>query len=163
MKNRHIVGFALWAAPIPICIAQAICPPGFISVGAATPSNNHCIPEVTNTSLPTPTPREQRLARYGAIAGSDNVILGFSKDQRSKRSAKLVAINDCKSKGGLNCSLDLEYNNQCAAIVSGENTYATASGISEQDATDTAMEMCIKNNEKCEPYYANCTDSVPAN
>lgn len=143
----------------PRVYAQAACPAGFESVAAADPSHTHCVPEASQQSQSTSHWRW--LSRYGAIAGSSNTIFGYAKDERSRGAARKSAIQDCKDKGGIDCSLDIEYSNQCAAVVGGNFSYATARGPSEDSAIAFARGICKKRNEACAVKYINCTDAVP--
>ncbi|WP_392389941.1 DUF4189 domain-containing protein [Acinetobacter courvalinii] len=42
---------------------------------------------------------------------------------RSKRQAEKAALTECRAKGGKKCEVDLAYYNQCAVMVTGDNSY----------------------------------------
>lgn len=137
--------------------AQAICPPGFMSVGGA----GQCIPEPTQGAQEAPR-RQQWTDRWGAIAIGDPGILGTSRDQPNKRAAKNAAIKHCIERGGAKCKSVKEYKNQCISVASGKSGSAHAFGPDELDARRRSISMCEgTGSSNCRILYSNCTDAVP--
>ncbi|WYX24884.1 DUF4189 domain-containing protein [Achromobacter xylosoxidans] len=102
--------------------------------------------------------------RWGAIATDGKAgSLGFSTDMESKRKAEKAAMADCQAKGGTNCELDIAYYNQCAVVVTGENTYLAQSAATEDLATSIAMGKCQKGNTNCRVLYTGCSTAVRIN
>lgn len=142
------------------CVAQAICPPGFISVGSA----GQCIPEAPSGSQAQQLPSRIWQDRWGAIALGDPDVLGVSSNQTTKRKARQLAILDCSSRGGKNCASIKEYKNQCIAVASGKHRSSNANGPDEEETKSRAISTCHKaDGELFEIVYSNCVDQAPLN
>src|SRR3546814_2123312 len=74
--------------------------------------------DVCSSDLPA-VPQVKWEDSWGAIAiddirGEAGIVTGFP----SKRKAKKAAIEECRKRGGEDCSISIIYTNQCAAVVS---------------------------------------------
>jgi len=106
--------------------------------------------------------------RWGAIA-YDPVTgkVGVANDMASKRKATKGAIDHCKSKGGTSCEIQIDYSNQCGAIVYGDLggdriKSATASAARVKEAEDRALGNCKKlAGVECKVFYSGCSYPEP--
>ncbi|MFK3649759.1 DUF4189 domain-containing protein [Lysobacter enzymogenes] len=151
-------------------VAEQGCAAGFAPNPAptGTPGANQCmpIPGYGGTGPSSGPPPPQWAKRWGAIA-YDPVTgkVGTSSDMTSQRKAVKGALDHCKSKGGTSCAIQIDYSNQCAAIVYGgdgdEIQSATASAASPREAEEVALNNCQRSaGVQCKVFYAGC--SYPA-
>jgi len=85
-------------------------------------------------------------------------ILGVSTDKRSEREASQVAINDCRSKGGMNCQIEATYDNQCAAVIVGDGGYNAPNAATVDRAVELGMKTCrASGRSNCHVYYSACS------
>lgn len=136
------------------------CPPGMYPANPGSTSGvNACypIPGYGNQQAQPPAPQWER--RWGALATSaPDGILGVSTDKRSKQEASEVAVQDCQSKGGMNCKVELPYYNQCAAVVVGDGAYNTPSAPTVDEAVAMGMKTCRSSGRAgCHVYYSACS------
>ena len=101
-------------------------------------------------------------SRWGAIAtDGPKGAMGVATDKRSKREASQVAMQDCQSKGGVNCKIDTAYYNQCAAVVVGDGGYNASSATTVDRAVELGMKTCHDaGRTNCHAYYTACSLSV---
>jgi len=85
--------------------------------------------------------------------------MGVSKDQRSPDASVNAAISDCKSKGGVNCRIEISYGNGCVAMVFGNALKNTAGGKTIEAAEGKAMSECAKDDVNCHVYYSSCSNA----
>ncbi|MDP9930067.1 DUF4189 domain-containing protein [Variovorax paradoxus] len=139
------------------------CPPGSIDHNNGRAGAIVCSPIPGYGQQQAPQqPATQWESRWGAIATSvPDGILGVATDKRSKQEASQVAVQDCQSKGGLNCKIKIPYDNQCAAIVVGDGGYNASSAITVDRAVELGMKTCRDGGlANCHTYYTAC--SLPA-
>ena len=139
--------------------AHANCPPGSYLV--SNPTNTYCLPD-PNYRAPQQAPRQpaqQWESRWGAIAtDGPNDALGVATDKRSKREASRAAMQDCQSKGGVNCKVDTAYDNQCAAVVVGDGGYNVTSAATVDVAIEAGRNTCRNAGRgNCRAYYSACS------
>jgi hypothetical protein len=95
---------------------------------------------------------------WGAIAAdADNGSLGTVVGMSSEQEAQRAALAQCRAKGGAKCEVDLTYYNQCAVMILGNKTYATARAETIERATQLGMKICNTENTKCRVYYSDCS------
>jgi hypothetical protein len=139
------------------------CPPGTIDHNNGRAAAIVCSPIPGYGQQQTPQqPIEQWERRWGAIAtDGPNGALGATTDKRSKQEASQVAMQDCQSKGGVNCKIDTAYYNQCAAVVVGDGGYNVPSAATVDRAVELGMKTCHDaGRTNCHAYYTAC--SLPA-
>ncbi|RYF58706.1 MAG: DUF4189 domain-containing protein [Cytophagaceae bacterium] len=104
-------------------------------------------------------PPEQWERRWGAIT-TDAVkgVIGVTVDQRSEGEASQAAVADCKRQGGVNCRIDVTYDNQCAVLVVGANGYNTPNAATRARATELGMKTCRDSGSPdCRVLYSACS------
>ncbi|RST45010.1 DUF4189 domain-containing protein [Variovorax sp. DXTD-1] len=133
------------------------CPPGQIAYGSG-PGLNMCGPDNRQQQAPQ-QPAEQWERRWGAIATSvPDGVLGVSTDKSSNREASQTAISDCAAKGGLNCKIEIAYDNQCAAVVVGDGGYNAPIATTINKAVEVGMKTCRDaGRSNCHVYYSACS------
>ncbi|MGJ7491923.1 DUF4189 domain-containing protein [Variovorax sp. ZT4R33] len=144
----------LWAG---IVHAQAACPPGQIPYGSGN-GLNVCGPSNRQQSAPQP-PAPQWESRWGAIAtDAPKGVIGATVDKPSKREASQAAVSDCQQQGGVNCRIDVAYDNQCAVLVVGVNGYNTPNAATVEKATELGMKTCREaGSTDCRVLYSACS------
>jgi hypothetical protein len=147
---------SLWMFLGSTALAQQ-CPPGQIAYGLG-PGLNMCGPDNRQPQAPQ-QPVEQWESRWGAIAtDGPNDALGVATDKRSKREASQVAMQDCQSKGGVNCKIDIAYDNQCAVVVVGDGAYNVPNAATVDKAVELGMKTCRSSGRSnCHVYYSDCS------
>ena len=134
--------------------AEGNCPPGQYPVGGQGWQGCNPIPGYENQQ---PAPRWER--RWGAIAtDGTNDALGVATDRRSEREASQMAMQDCRSKGGVNCKIDITYDNQCAAVVVGGGGYNVSNAATVNKAVASGVKACeSEGRSNCRAYYTACS------
>ena len=149
--------------------SEGRCPPGYF------PTNNPdfvgCAPSYGSggyasgyspTSAPKPPdPGARWKFRWGAIVvdagkGKFGGADGFERPSQAKK----AAIRDCRSNGGKQCKLLIEYYNQCGALVAGDNMHEAFAGPLSEQVTNRALESCNKVTNNCQIYYVGCSYPV---
>lgn len=106
-------------------------------------------------------PQSHWKSRWGAIATDEpHGALGFSSGIKSGSSAEKAAINDCKAKGGVNCTVQVSYSNACGAVVVGDTVFNANWGNSVQEAVKKGIDMCNKASTNCHAYFTTCSPPV---
>ncbi len=96
--------------------------------------------------------------RWGAIAtDATKAALGVAINVDSQQLAKARAISDCKSKGGINCKIQLAYHNQCAAMIVGNKMMNTWRAETIDEAANLGLSECNKDDSNCRVYYSGCS------
>lgn len=99
--------------------------------------------------------------RWGAIV-TDNAagVGGTAANHTSKSEAIATAMSDCTKRGGTQCTLDLAYYNQCAAVAWGDAYRSTSGGPTKENAESHAMDKCSQNAKNCKVVYSACSMAV---
>src|SRR3546814_4114213 len=97
------------------------------------------MPEVSKPAVP----QVKWADSWGAIAiddirGEAGIVTGFP----SKRKAKKAAIEECRKRGGEDCSISIIYTNQCAAVVS-NSVMSSSANRSEEHTSELPSLMRI--------------------
>ena len=67
-------------------------------------------------------------------------------------------MQDCQSKGGGNCKIDIAYDNQCAVVVVGNGGYNVPIAETLDKATEIGMKTCRSaGRSNCHVYYSDCS------
>jgi len=103
-------------------------------------------------------PPERWADHYGAIATDEpRGAMGASTDMPDRRSAENAAASNCRAKGGVNCTMQIWYVNQCVALVVGGKIFNVNSGATVAQATEKGMQMCKPAANDCHIYYSACS------
>src|SRR3546814_17411422 len=87
------------------------------------------------------------------VCSSDLIVTGFP----SKRKAKKAAIEECRKRGGEDCSISIIYTNQCAAAVSNSVMSSSANAPTMREAIETGMQTCNEiGTACCAVYWSGC-------
>lgn len=117
-------------------------------------------PQQPQQQLP-PQPSGYWEKTWGAIAPSPvGGVLGTATGASSKEEAERLALEDCKAKGGGACKVDLVYHNQCAAMVLGKMVFNLSSAASVEEAAESGIRRCQKEDTDCRIYYSACTEPI---
>ncbi len=138
-------------APGEAARAEGRCPPGYYPVGGDRASDCAPIPGAQNdgsglensgaVSIPN------RADTYGAIvwsSGSDGgTLYNVTTGALSREQAQASALGQCRSEGGIDCRLALDFSNGYYAVaVAGKNEAAVDSGPTERTAKRKAQAAC---------------------
>jgi hypothetical protein len=158
--SRSLLVASLWLLGTGGAHAEGGCPPGMYPFQFAPNQPTSCapIPSAGNQQAPQP-PSEQWERRWGAIAtDAPNGVIGVTIDKRSKREASQAAVSDCQQQGGVNCRIDVAYDNQCAVLVVGVNGYNTPNAATAEKATELGMKTCRDaGSPDCRVLYSACS------
>ncbi len=96
---------------------------------------------------------------WGAIAMDDNKgVAGIVTDLRSKRSAKKAAIAECRSRGGVDCTIARTYKNQCLVVAVSSSKSQIVNAATINRATELAMRDCASDGSSdCRIFYSGCS------
>lgn len=150
-----------------VAYAEGNCPPGYYPIGAPSgqggPQSCAPIPGYNNTQQPTPSheeaPPRQWASKWGAIA-TDKAkgVLGAVTGLSSKSQAQQAALTECLAKGGSPCKLEIAYDNECAAVVVGDNGYNVGADATLDKVVTLGMKTCTDaKNNNCHVYYSACS------
>lgn len=141
--------------------AEGGCPPGSFPIGGRSVAACAPIPGYGNQQAPQlPVPQWER--RWGAIAtDAPKGVIGVTVDKQSKREASEAAIGDCQQQGGVNCKIDVAYDNQCAVLIVGAKGYNTPNAPTVEEATELGMKTCREaGSTNCRVLYSACSRPV---
>jgi len=138
--------------------AEGNCPPGQYAVGGQGWQGCNPIPGYGNQQQRPQQPTPQWESRWGAIAtDGPKGAMGVATDRGSERDASQAAMQDCQSKGGVNCQIDAAYDNQCAAVVVGGGYNVSSRGTVDQ-AVAVGMKICRDaGRANCHVHYSACS------
>ncbi|OEZ02391.1 hypothetical protein BIY45_00875 [Stenotrophomonas sp. BIIR7] len=158
-------------------LAEGGCPPGQYPIGGQGVQGCAPIPGSGSGSgesvAPRPTGKWE--TRWGALAedASANergvvVATGVAESRKSKGEASRIALEQCRSGGGLKCKVLTTYYNQCIAVVDPKPKSQGGSGgrsviytaKSADIATAEAMKRCSPDGaDACSIIYSACSMS----
>lgn len=137
--------------------AEGGCPAGMIPYQGNNLSSCAPLPGGYNQQSSQPA-GPQWATRWGAIATDPEAsALGVAVSLPSKRKATKAAMADCKAKGGVNCTVDFSYYNQCASMVMGANRFRVNSAATVEEATEASLRSCRSSDSDCRVYYTACS------
>jgi hypothetical protein len=140
--------------------AEGGCPPGMYPFRFAPNQPSSCAPIPGNGNQQTPQQQiTQWERRWGAVAtDGPRGAMGVATDRGSEREASQAAMQDCQSKGGVNCQIDTAYDNQCAAVVVGDGGYNVSSRRTADQAAAVGMKTCRDaGRANCHVHYSACS------
>lgn len=165
-----LLGISLILAGMNVAYADG-CPAGTITNPVGAGGQPQCVPGANHQNWGGTGSQGSTGAhwanRWGAIAFDPvNGKVGVANDMASKRKATKGAIDQCKSKGGKSCEIQIDYSNQCGAIVYGDLgeriKTATASGTHVKDAEGLALSSCEKiAGVQCKVFFSGCSYPEP--
>lgn len=137
--------------------AQTTCPPGMTPYGAGVCGYDNS----QQQQQPQPPPKlpPRWISQWGAIAtDATKGSLGTATNMVSKNEAEQVALADCRSKGGLQCKVDVSYDNECAVLIVGATGYNVSANATLDKATQHGMKICSAGGDNtCQVYYSACS------
>jgi hypothetical protein len=141
--------------------AEGGCPPGSYPINGQGWQTCAPIPnyDTQQQSLTTRPPSQWWEDRWGAVAtDAEKGALGSASSMSSQASAERTALNECRSKGGARCKLDISYVNTCAAMVVGDRGYTVRTGGTREVAIDYGEKVsCSTKDLNCRVYYTDCS------
>ena len=104
------------------------------------------------------TPPPKWASRWGAIAiDSDKGVLGTTTGITDKSAAEQGAIADCRAKGGITCTLEIAYDNECASLVVSKEGHAATADSTVDKAVQLGMKTCANAGyHNCHAGYTAC-------
>jgi Domain of unknown function (DUF4189) len=163
---RLLVGL-LFLACSGTVLAEGRCPPGYFP--SSQFEHTGCAPvydasddsSVGYESAAPPDPGPRWEYRWGVIAvDGAKGNFGAVDDFSDLRKARKAAIKICKSHGGKKCKIELEYYNQCGALVWGNNKYVTYRGPVPDQVIKRGVDSCSKLTSNCQVFYMGCSYPV---
>lgn len=139
--------------------AQAACPPGTVPYGTGN-DPSACGPDDSQLQEPAQPrlPPQIWVDHWGAMVSDDSLgKLGVAADKQDEGRAWQAAEEDCRAKGGLNCTRLISYRNQCIAMVLGDKTYSFSAGTTATNAIQQATKKCSASTTGCHVYYSACS------
>jgi len=130
MKKRLLFALIACASWRVTAWSEGGCPPGqYPQQGQGWQA---CVP-IPGSSTNTGSPKPQWIEQWQAIAtDAHNGVVGVSKDKASPDDSVQAAISDCKSKGGINCRIEISFGNGCVAMVFGNSLKNTQGGETKE-------------------------------
>lgn len=156
----------LTAATLVLCTASMVHAEGGCPQGQVPYSGSHAMGSAESLAscgpIPTAAPAEIWASRWGAIASDGSRgVMGAVDSRSSKKQAERAAISECKSRGGVACSIQLSYYNQCVVTIQGSRTANNTRAATTEEATAIGMRTCTsQGDDDCKVYYKAC--SLPA-
>ncbi|HFF2826862.1 TPA: DUF4189 domain-containing protein [Stenotrophomonas maltophilia] len=174
MKRIHLAFLLclLIAGPLPFTAsAEGRCPPGQYPIGDQGVGGCAPIPGAQGGESGTPMSTGVWQRRWGAIAQDVSARepgsyrpRGAAVSQKSKRVARSLAVDACRSDGGQKCQVWIAFRDQCVAIADPVGTLAPgATSVvrtagSEVLARSGATRECReKLGQACEIAYSGCS------
>ena len=140
--------------------AEGNCPPGYFpTTPSGTQGPQGCAPIPNYEQEPSQPAGPQWIDRWGAIATDGvNGILGVATGAATKRMAKKAALEDCRTKGGSTCEIQISYVNGCAVMIVGGKGFNVSARATTAEAIQSAMKICTSDGDtECHVYYSACS------
>lgn len=122
-----------------------------------------CAPIGNNRQSQQPMPPPPRwVNRWGAFASGVSGSPGFGAavNRSSKRAAEEAALADCRVKSNA-CKIQRTYHNQCIALTLGNETAASDTGATLEEADERSMKDCKSTGDsQCHLAYSACSYAV---
>ncbi|MEA9705875.1 DUF4189 domain-containing protein [Xanthomonas campestris] len=161
MRRYLLIFLSLSATSAPFDgYAQTRCPIG------TQMGNIQCIPDEpvagSSESEPAkPLPDGEWIKTWGAIARASDNSVGATSGKPTKKDAEEEALRQCSTGGGINCKVELAYQNQCVSLANstgGSGSGGIATGGSVREAEERALSKCGGGNKSgCEIVYSKCS------
>lgn len=120
------------------------------------------IPGMSERTSGPPAPASPAWAtRWGAIVvdmamGGTGVsaVSGMKTEGQASKSA----MHACKKKNGTRCTVKITYHDQCAAVITGDTVFSTASAASVEEVARIAIDWCNgQGGTNCRLYFSDCS------
>lgn len=166
MRKRTICVVMLFAVSSASLAEGGSCPAGYYPIGGqgaagCAPISNY---EGSSDNGAESRPQLSWVTTWGAVAiDGSRRAMGASNGAKSKYEAEATASADCRSRGGgaICGKRVLAYENQCVAVVTGDNTNNAIAAESIEIASDLALKSCTEEHDtNCHVYYSACTKPV---
>lgn len=138
--------------------AQIACPPGQMPYSATDRYSCGPAPNYNQTQPPQP-PAVRWISTWGAVASDvSHGVIGAATGLSNKYEASQAALADCRAKGGLDCTFDLAYDNECVALVADATGYVVAANKTIELAIQDGKRKCEEGQDQsCKAYYTDCS------
>lgn len=94
---------------------------------------------------------------FGAIAYSNTTgAYGYSYDHRSRGSAEVRAMSECRARGR-GCKVAIWFKNACGSVAAGSNGWGSAWASTRRDAERAAIRNCSRYTGGCRTVAWTCT------
>ena len=159
-----MAGFALAGGSFS-AFAQTACPQG------VTPGSSLCLPTGAAATQSPALPAPRWRSTWGAFANdSQAAVTGSSSGQLTRWGANRAAKAKCKSIGGQECKIILEFKNQCAVVaepVEDLPLYRLVHrpGLTVEEASRAALSECANLNQghACKVIFSICSNPILVN
>lgn len=146
---------------ISYCFAHAAtvwayaCPPGYYSIGGGQDAGGFqgCAPLGQGPSVPEQPVWESRWAAIAVANGAFGTAGGWA----SAAEARSAALQACVAHGGHNCSVTIEYHDQCAALAWGDNYVSSYRSPDKAEAETNALRRCEEKSKNCKLFHSDCS------
>ncbi|WP_213947925.1 DUF4189 domain-containing protein [Luteibacter sp. dw_328] len=160
--TKTIIALVLLAASILLNVANAEggCPPGqYPQQGQGWQT---CVPipnasSNNGASQITHVPSTWRDQWQAVATDTPHGVLGKSIDKISGPEAEAAAMSDCRTKGGVDCRIEISISNGCVAMVVGSKFMNVKASENQNEAKKLAMSQCQSDDTNCRVYYSECS------
>ncbi len=66
-------------------------------------------------------------------------------------------MSDCRTKGGVDCRIEISISNGCVAMVVGSKFMNVKASENQNEAKKLAMSQCQSDDTNCRVYYSECS------
>ncbi|TDK30075.1 DUF4189 domain-containing protein [Luteimonas terrae] len=106
------------------------------------------------------TQQPRRRLSWGAFSVSEAdeneaALSGWAVGYQTEADASAAALMMCSERGGINCTINLAFANQCAAVATSDNETVASREDTLRQARKSAMQACGRD---CEILYAGCSN-----
>jgi len=137
--------------------AEGRCPDGYFPIGGGDAGWEGCAPIGGDEEGGPGRVQPQWETRWGAVAVT-NGAFGYSHNWPTERQAIDEALSQCsRDAGGVTCTLEQSYYDQCIALAWGQKGSNTVSAPDIGQAERLAIENCSKRTTSCKIYYSGCS------
>lgn len=142
--------------------AEEGCPAGMLPANGN--NINSCVPippgyyqqDRSHSANPPPMPLWED--RWGALATDTTTgVIGTATDMLSSDQAEKSAMNQCIKNGGTQCKSEGWYKDGCIALIVGDRNLNIQTGGSLNQAVDSGIKVCTKDDVNCHVYYSGCS------
>ncbi len=139
--------------------AQGSCPAGQMPYSGNDMSSCGPIPPGYQGYEAPAQPAPLWMHQWGAIAThDDDGSFGASTGMPNENSAMEAALDNCHSKHGSACKIQITYHDQCVSMVISDKRYNTGSAPTSEEAVQSGMDTCRNSGDPhCRVYYTACS------
>ncbi len=139
--------------------AQGSCPAGQMPYSGNDMSSCGPIPPGYQGYAPPAQSVPKWMSQWGAIATDDATgSFGASSQMDSRADAQRAALADCHAKKGATCKLEVTYDNECGAMVVGDNAHNVGADTTLDKVVQLGLKTCHDAGDtNCRVYYSACS------